>query len=89
MKPWDPQVIRTNKEAWDKIGLKWNVGEGPPSLSEKTKLALEGRDEEIANFITFMKNLKQYGDVDVICYNWMPAIGWFRTDNARPAEEEH
>jgi mannonate dehydratase len=84
LKPWDPQAIKTNKEAWDKIGLKWNVVEGPPSLGEKTKLALEGRDEEIANFIIFMKNLKQYGDVDVICYNWMPAIGWFRTDNARP-----
>ncbi len=84
LKPWDPQAIKTNKEAWDKIGLKWNVVEGPPALSEKTKLALEGRDEEIANFITFMKNLKQYGDVDVICYNWMPAIGWYRTDNARP-----
>jgi len=67
LKPWDPEAIKKNKEAWEKIGLKWNVVEGPPSLGEKTKLALEGRDEEIANFITFMKNLKQYGGVDVIC----------------------
>src|SRR5215207_7897155 len=24
LKPWDPQAITVNKEAWDKIGLKWN-----------------------------------------------------------------
>jgi mannonate dehydratase len=83
-KPWDPKAITANKEAWEQVGLKWNVVEGPPSLGEKTKLGLEGRDEEIANFITFMKNLKQYGGVDVICYNWMPVIGWYRTDNAYP-----
>jgi mannonate dehydratase len=84
LKPWDPQSITANKEAWEKAGLKWNVVEGPPSLGDKTKLGLEGRDEEIANFITFMKNLKRYGGVDVICYNWMPVIGWYRTDKARP-----
>ena len=84
LKPWDPEAIRTNKEAWAKIGLKWNVVEGPPSLGEKTKLGLEGKNEEIANFIAFMKNLKQHGGVDVICYNWMPAIGWYRTNNAYP-----
>ena len=35
-----------------KPGLKLEVIEGPPALSEKTKLGLEGRDEEISNFIT-------------------------------------
>ncbi|HTE31100.1 MAG TPA: mannonate dehydratase [Chryseolinea sp.] len=79
LKPWDPKAILAVKEGWDKLGMKWNVVEGPPSLGEKTKLGLEGRDEEIANFITFMKNLKQYGGVDIICYNWMPVISWFRT----------
>jgi mannonate dehydratase len=83
-KPWEPKAIIANKEAWEKAGLKWNVVEGPPALGEKTKLALEGRDEEISNFITFMKNLKQYGGVDVICYNWMPVIGWYRTKNDQP-----
>ena len=71
------------KEAWAKVGLKFNVIEGPPSLGEKTKLGLQGRDEEITNFITLMKSLSKVG-IDVICYNWMPVIGWYRTDNARP-----
>jgi len=83
-KPWEPRAIIANKEAWEKVGLKWNVVEGPPSLGEKTKLGLEGRDEEIENFITFMKNLKQYGGVDIICYNWMPVISWFRTKKDKP-----
>lgn len=78
VKPWDYKAITGVKEAWKKQGLNYNVVEGPPSLGEKTKLGLEGRDEEIENFIIFMKNLKKAG-VDVICYNWMPVIGWART----------
>jgi mannonate dehydratase len=84
LKPWKPKAITAVKEAWEKVGLKLTVIEGPPALGEKTKLGLEGRDEEIANFITFMKNIKQYGGVDTICYNWMPVIGWYRTQNDRP-----
>ncbi len=84
LKPWDPKAIIAVKEGWDKLGMHWNVVEGPPTLGEKTKLGLEGRDEEIANFITFMKNLKQYGKVDIICYNWMPVVSWFRTKMDTP-----
>ena len=83
-KAWDPEAITATKEIWAKEGIKWTVVEGPPSLGSLTKLALPGRDEEIANFITFMKNLKKYGDVDVICYNWMPVISWARTQMDRP-----
>ncbi len=85
LKPWEPEAIKATKEAWDKQGIKWTVVEGPPALGSETKLALKGRDEEIENFITFMKNLKQYGDVDTICYNWMPVISWARTDKNKPA----
>jgi mannonate dehydratase len=83
VKPWDYDAIAGVKEAWKKQGLNYNVVEGPPSLAEKTKLGLEGRDEEIEHFITFMKNLKKAG-VDVICYNWMPVIGWARTNMSKP-----
>ncbi|MEO5996650.1 MAG: mannonate dehydratase [Chitinophagaceae bacterium] len=79
-KPWDSNAVSAVKDAWRKVGLNFNVVEGPPSLGEKTKLGLEGRDEEIANFITFMKSLSKAG-VDTICYNWMPVIGWYRTKN--------
>ncbi len=79
VKPWEAAAIKATKEAWDKAGMKFNVVEGPPALGTFTKLGLPGRDEEISNFITFMKNLKRYAGVDVICYNWMPVIGWYRT----------
>jgi mannonate dehydratase len=82
--PWDPGAISATKELWEKVGIKWTVVEGPPSLGTQTKLGLAGRDEEISNFITFMKNLRQYGDVDIICYNWMPVISWARTQTDRP-----
>lgn len=80
--PWHYDTIVAVKEAWKKLGLNFNVVEGPPTLGSKTKLGLEGRDEEIENFISFMKNLKRAG-IDVICYNWMPVISWARTDNER------
>ena len=82
-KPWEYDTILAVKTAWNRQGLKFNVVEGPPSLGEKTKLGLDGRDEEISNFILFMKNLSRAG-IQVICYNWMPVIGWYRTDKAKP-----
>lgn len=81
-KPWEYNSIKKVVDAWKEVGLNYNVVEGPPSLYSKTKLGLEGRDEEIENFITFMKNLKKAG-VDVICYNWMPVISWARTSMNR------
>ena len=79
-KPWEYKTIKANVDAWTNVGLQLRVIEGPPSLGEKTKLGLPGRDEEIANFISFMKNLAKAG-IDTICYNWMPVIGWSRTKN--------
>lgn len=83
VKPWEYEVVVAVKKAWEKEGLQLKVIEGPPALGELTKIGLAGRDEEIANFITFMKNLAKVG-IDTICYNWMPAIGWYRTKNDKP-----
>ncbi len=83
VRPWDYEAIIAVKNAWEKEGLRLEVIEGPPALSEKTKLGLEGRDEEIENFIKFMRNLSKAG-IDTICYNWMPVISWARTSSDRP-----
>lgn len=80
---WEYETIAAVKKGWKDLGLNFNVVEGPPSLGTLTKLGLNGRDQEIENFITFMKNLKRSG-VDVICYNWMPVISWARTSTDRP-----
>ncbi len=76
---YDFQVIKAVKEAWEKEGLKLKVIEGPPSLYTKTKLGLEGRDEEIANFIKFIQHIGSLG-IDTVCHNWMPVINWTRSN---------
>jgi mannonate dehydratase len=80
---YELKTIQALKAAWKNQGLEFNVVEGPPCLTEKTKLGLTGRDEEIAQFIILMKSLIAVG-IDVICYNWMPIVGWYRTDKAKP-----
>ncbi|MDN3690393.1 mannonate dehydratase [Cyclobacterium jeungdonense] len=82
-KPWSREVIKGVKEVWKKEGLTLRVIEGPPSLGTKTKLGLPGKDEEISNFITLLKNLSLEG-IDTVCYNWMPVISWARTVLDRP-----
>jgi mannonate dehydratase len=82
--PWDYKAIMAVKEAWAKEGLTFRVVEGPPALYEKTKLGLDGRDQEIENFISFIGNLAKAG-IDTICYNWMPVISWARTSMDRPS----
>ncbi len=80
-RPWEYEALVAVKEAYAKNGLQWKVLEGTPPL-DKVKLGLDGRDEEIENFITLMRNMKRIG-LDIICYNWMPVINWTRTDMAR------
>lgn len=81
-KPWEYAPLAALKERLKSEGLEFKLIEGPPTL-EKTKLGLEGRDEELDHFITFMKNLQKVG-IDTICYNWMPVISWHRTTTDRP-----
>ncbi len=81
---WEYKTIKAVKAAWEKEGLRLKVIEGPPALYEKTKLGLEGRDEEIEHFITFMENISKLG-IDTVCYNWMPLISWARTTMDRPS----
>lgn len=78
VKPWEYEGLVAVKEAYAKRGLQWKVLEGTPPL-DKAKLGIEGRDEQIDNFITLMQNMKRIG-LDTICYNWMPVISWARTD---------
>lgn len=80
---FDAEVINAVKVAWQKEGLQLKVIEGPPALGTKTKLGLDGRDEEIDHFITFMKNISAEG-IDTVCYNWMPVVNWARTTLDKP-----
>ncbi|GGB85270.1 mannonate dehydratase [Dyadobacter sediminis] len=81
---WDYAAVKAVKEAWENVGLKLKVIEGPPALYEKTKLGLDGKDQEIDNFISLIRNISRLG-IDTICYNWMPVISWARTTMDRPS----
>ena len=80
-KPWSLEALKAVKKAYETHGLEWKVLEGTPPL-DRAKLGLEGRDEEIDNFITLIRNMKEVG-VNIICHNWMPVISWARTDFER------
>ncbi len=79
---WEYEPLAAIQSQFRKEGLDWKVVEGPPPM-DKIKLGLEARDEQIDNFITFIKNLNKLG-IDMVCYNWMPVISWHRTTIDRP-----
>lgn len=81
VKPWSIEALTAVKEAYATRGMQWKVLEGTPPL-DKAKLGIPGRDEEIENFITLMRNMARI-NVNIICYNWMPVINWARTDFER------
>jgi mannonate dehydratase len=68
------KVVAEFKEA----GLKVACVESHPVPAEKIKLGIDGRDEEIENYIAAIRALANVG-VPIICYNFMAGLGWYRT----------
>jgi mannonate dehydratase len=60
------------------IGMEVAGVESHPVPAEKIKLGIEGRDEEIENYIAAIKALGNVG-IKVLCYNFMAGLGWYRT----------
>ncbi len=75
---WDTQTIHDLKDFIESSGLRWSVVESLP-VSESIKYGGIGRDENIENYKTSLANLGKEG-VKTVCYNFMPAIDWVRTD---------
>ncbi|EMA48481.1 Mannonate dehydratase [Halococcus salifodinae DSM 8989] len=64
-------------------GIEPAAFEGSVPLTDKTRLALDGRNEEIEQFCTLIRNLGELG-VDVVCYDWMAGLRWARTSVTTP-----
>jgi mannonate dehydratase len=71
-------VLGKIKSDFQAAGMSFSGVESHPVLAEKIKLGLQGRDEEIENYMAAIKALARL-DVRMICYNWMAGLGWYRT----------
>ena len=75
---WHPMPIAELKQTIEQKGLIWSVVESLP-VSEEIKYAAPARDRLIDNYCESIRNLGEAG-IKTICYNFMPAIDWVRTD---------
>ena len=60
-------------------GLKIAGVESDPVPTGKIKLGLDGRDEEIENYLTAIDALGKL-EIPLICWNFMAGLGWYRTN---------
>lgn len=75
---WTYDELRGIQNWFEDAGIEIAVFEGSVPLTDKTRLGLEGRDEELEAFKTFLRNLGDLG-IPVVCYDWMAGIRWART----------
>ena len=74
---WDFQKLLVQQRKIADAGLFWSVIESMP-ITDRVKLGLAGRDEDIANWQQSLRHVGAAG-IPIICYNWMAAFGWLRT----------
>jgi len=80
--PWDYMPLLRLKTRYNDAGFHWAVIESSPPM-DKIRLGRPGRDEEIENICTMLRNMGRLG-VSVWCYNFMAVIGWLRTSFTVP-----
>jgi mannonate dehydratase len=62
----------------DDVGLRLSVLEGSVPISDRIRLGLDGRDDDIEVFKQFLRDCGDVG-VPVVCYDWMAGVRWART----------
>lgn len=79
---WQVEDLQRVKDQVDEYGLVLEALENVPrTFYDKAMLGLPGRDEQIENYQTTIRNMAKVG-IPVLGYNWMPNGVW-RTPNAK------
>jgi len=60
-------------------GLSLSVMEGSVPVSDRIRLGLDGREEDIAEFKQFLRDCGEL-DIPVVAYDWMAGVRWARTE---------
>ena len=75
--PWSYISLVKYKNMINDSGFNLDAIEDNPPM-ERIKFDREGKDEEIENIAKMLENFGKLG-IKIWCYNWMAAIGWFRS----------
>ena len=76
---WTFDELRGLSNWLDGDGLSLSVLEGSVPLTDRIRLGLDGRDDDITEFQQFLRDCGRL-DIPVICYDWMAGVRWARTD---------
>lgn len=75
---WTVDQIKQRQELCERAGLYWSIVESVP-VHEDIRRGRPSRDAWIDKYCETIRNLAACG-IDMICYNFMPALDWTRTE---------
>jgi len=76
---WTYDELRRLQNWLDDADLNFSVLEGSVPLTDRVRLGLDGRDEDIDEFKDFLRACGDLG-ISVVCYDWMAGVRWARTE---------
>jgi mannonate dehydratase len=82
--PWDFDALLRAKTRFAEGGFTLTGLEGDQFDMQRVKRGLPGRDEDIERYRQMLRNMGRLG-INLLCYNFMAVIGWYRTAVAVPA----
>ena len=76
--PWDMDVLHAAKRRFEEAGFTLIGLEGDQIDMSRIKQGLPGFEEDLEQYRHMIRNMGELG-IGLLCYNFMVAIGWFRS----------